>query len=525
MSGRKKNERGLFGIMKKKSVLFTFNPRKGDECSSDSDDSDYFPGRHSTDEDDVESFVEKQQLKVAKKRFKKAAASVPKQTAKRTRRETNSNVEIQGTYKGLLSRLPPEVLLKIFIYGAQSEGITNFLPRVSRVCKEWHETASDPSLLRHLDLSYWREVDENTNSRSVINFNKQRLDMLLSSRDLSHCHSLSLAGQAKLSVGHIKTMLTQTPSLVFLDLRGCQVNSDMLKKLPEMTPCLRRIDLSYLSPSSNSLSYASVEGLVKAFGSKLVELRLGGMVAIHTKVKPLLNAIISCCPLLEELDLSKPLNTGILSFQYEMDMGQLTRACPRLTELRLDGYSILDDNEETGPHSSAFPKLKIFSQSSYMCLQQEGEAFYRMFFKNELAELNISRTNLKPSMVGALSSKVMSVKRLNLSNMFWDLEHVNEIGSCMSSWFESLEILDLSGNKRESFNDEFNFFSQPGQCIRLQAINLSNSIVNSQNVLNIVRHCKSLKSIDLNACRELPRGCKRAFRKEEFPELIKLLSN
>ena len=526
MSGRKRNERGLFGIVKKKSVLFTFNPRKGEECSSDSDDSDYFPGRHSTDEEDVESFFEKQQLKVAKKRVKKAASSGPNQKRKKTRRDIKSNEENQDTSKGHPSRLPPEVLLKIFIYGVQLEGITQFLPRVSRVCKEWHDTASDPSLLKHLDLSFYGEVGDSTNQRRVINLTKQRLDMLLSSRNLSHCQSLNLSGQDKLSVSHIKTMLAQTPNLASLDLRGCQVNSDMLKKLPELNPFLQRIDLSYLFQSSNSLSYGSVEGLVTAFGSKLVELRLGGMVAINNKLEAMLKTIMLCCPLLEELDLSRPLNTSISAIQYVVDMGKLTRACPRLTEIRLDGYSILDETEETRPHSSAFPRLRIFSQSLHLCQQHEHSAFYRMFYKNELAELNISQTNLQPSKVGGVTSKVTSVKRLNLSNMLWSSEDVTEIGSCMSSWLDSIEILDLSGNKRESFNDELSFFSQPGQCAgaHLQAINLSNSVVNSQSVLNIVRHCKSLRAIDLTACRELPRGCKRAFRHEEFSELIKSLS-
>ena len=518
MSGRKRKERGIFGIVKKKSVLFSFNPRKGDECSSDSDDSDYYPGRQSTDEEDVETCIEREKLKVAKKKVKKAASLPQRQTSKRSRKELpNADAKTCATEGSTPRRLPPEVLLRVFLYGAQSEGITRFLPRVSRVCKEWHDTASDPSLLRHLDLSLLGEG---------INFTRQRLDLLLSTRDLSQCQTLNLAGQVKLSVTHIKIMLERIPRVASLDLRGCNVNPDMLKKLPELTPCLERIDLSCLSPSSYCLTFGSVEGLVRASGSKLVELRLGGMVAVSNKLQAILNAIITCCPLLEELDLSRPPSTSISLGCVHVDMGKLARACPRLTELRLDGRGIADEAEGAEPYSPAFPRLKIYSQSSHLNGVHDNPAFYRMFADSELSELNMSHTNLKPSKISRAESKVLSVKRLNLSNMLWARGQELQISSCMFSWFESIEILDLSSNKMDWFNEELSFFSLPEECARsrLRAINLSNSVVDNQTVINILKNCKSLQTIDLTACRELPRGCKRIFCQQEFSEVIKSLS-
>ncbi|GFS12951.1 F-box/LRR-repeat protein [Elysia marginata] len=525
MSGRRKTERGLFGIVKKKSVLFTFNPRQGDECSSDSDDSDYFPGRQSTDEDDVETFVEKQKLKVAKKRVKKASASAPQQRSKRSRRDINIKSDAENEDRpitsGPTSRLPPEILLKIFIYGAMSEGVTRFLPKVSLVCKEWHATASDPSILKHLDLSLVSESRDRC--ANVINLSKQRLTKLLSTRDLSQCQALTLAGQDKLSVNHIKSLLAQTPSLKSLDLRGCQVNSDMLKNLPEMCLHLERIDLSNLSPSSaTSLPYGSVEGLVKALGPKLVELRVGGITSILTKAESMLKAIINCCPFLEELDLSR-LPCKITNFhEQKVDLLELARRCPRLTELRLDGHHFV----HVGERPSSLQNLKIFSHSIQMFQPAERAIFYNIFSKNKLHELNISETRLKPSKIINCVSNVLSVKTLKLSNMAWDTEDVRELSDCMDSWHGSIETLDLSGNKRDCFNDEFFFFSQRELCATacLQFINLSNSVINSQNVINIVKHCKSLRAIDLTGCRELPRGYKRVFSHQEFSDLIKSLS-
>ncbi|GFO35365.1 F-box/lrr-repeat protein [Plakobranchus ocellatus] len=517
MSGRKRKERGLFGIVKSKSVLFTFRPREGEECSSDSEDSDYFPGRQSTDEDDVENFVQRKKLKAAKKKVKRTISSESKQL------HTRSSVKSGKTLQTI--RLPPEILLRVFIFGVQSEGITRFLPRVSRVCKEWHAVASDPALLKHLNLSEEGEGSSYIERRAGT-FTVQRLTKLLSSRDLSQCQVISLAGQTKLNAGHIKSVLSHTPRLASLDLRGCHVIADVVKKLPELTPCLERIDLSHLPAFAKNLCFWHIEKMVSTFGNRLVELRLGQMDLMVHRVDQLLKTIGLTCPLLEELDLSlsfRDISVSSISIASHVDMGELAKACPRLRELRLDRHNLVDQSGETQPYNPAFTNLKVYSQAVHIHNFDQHPVFYRMFSNNHLIELNLSRTNLFPSQVSG--SGVKSVRKLYLADMRPPFD-AGELGRCMSAWSESVETLDLSFNRLNWFSQELdNCFSQPGSwdSAALKMLNLSNSHVEANTVVSILRNCKSLQTIDLTACRELPRGCKRKFHQTEFKFLMKKL--
>ncbi|GFO35364.1 F-box/lrr-repeat protein 6-like [Plakobranchus ocellatus] len=510
MSGRKRKERGLFGIVKSKSVLFTFKPRVGEEYSSDSEDSDYFPGRQSTDEDNVE----RKKLKAAKKKAKRTISSDSKSS------HTRSSVRWGKTLQTI--RLPPEILLQVFIFGVQSEGITRFLPQVSRVCKEWHAVASDPALLKHLNLSV-EGGGSSTNRGRVSTLTIQRLKKLLSSRDLSQCQMISLAGQTKLKAGHIKSVLSHTPRLTSLNLRDCHVSSDILEKLPELTPCLERIDLSHLPTFGETLCFGHIEKIVSTFGNRLVELRLGRMPHMKNRVDQLLKTIGLCCPLLEELDLSLSfVDVLIVSRATYIDMGELAKACPRLKELRLNRHNLEDQSGKTQPYNPAFTNLKVYSQTEQIHDSNQHPVFYRMFSNNHLIELNLSHTNLFPSRVS--SSGVKSVRKLYLANMRWGESDAGELDRCMSAWSESLEILDLSLSMLDWFNQELHdCFLQPRHWASLNMLNLSYSRLEAKTVVCILRNCKSLETIDLTACRKLPRECQRDFHQTEFKCLMKTL--
>ncbi|KAI8779083.1 F-box/LRR-repeat protein 6-like [Biomphalaria glabrata] len=508
---KRRGGKGLFGLQKKKSILFTFQPREGEEYSSDSEDSDYVPGRHSSDEG------EELPLNQVKKRVRKENVKHNKvQSGKKLRNSARSSVE-QCTVSNddtMTVRLPDEILLRIFQFCVLNEGISKFLPRISRVCKDWNRLSHDPTLFEKLDLS-----------ASQLQLTKTLPKGLLEN-DLSLCKSLSLSGQTKLQNSIIESLLTSTPALVSLDVFNCPtIKPELVKRLPQLCPCLSHVDLSHSNDFNTSITISSIEVLITACGLRLVELRLARILAVKNNMKSLFKLLQDNCPNLEELDLRmNPRFPQAVSPHCYVDMVGFIKGCPKLKELRLDGVNICEKLETKKPYEPTLINLKTFSQSAVLCDTSVQPIFYLMFGPDcRLTELNISSSNLVPT---EIIDFVTEVESCYMADMKWKSVEVMILYECLSKWCTSLRVLDLSYNKLNEILDTGlgAYKLSNGVSYPLEVLNLSNTVVSSNVVIQMIKSCKGLVSIDLTACRELPRGTKRIFQKNEFRTLLKILS-
>lgn len=88
--------------------------------------------------------------------------------------------------------------------------------------------------------------------------------------------------------------------------------------------------------------------------------------------------------------------------------------------------------------------------------------------------------------------------------------------------------IDISLNKSATSIDECidSICEQSTDNIKLLNIDLHGSAITFESLQRLIVHCgNSLKSINLQSCRSLPRGMKRLFRNEEFQRLKNLISD
>ncbi|CAG5129281.1 unnamed protein product [Candidula unifasciata] len=512
------------------SVLFTFQPRPGDEMSSDSLDSDYYPGRESNDEDYEE--VKRARRKHIKSRKRKNVNSTKSPVSKRKRRNVKEDDVSTDKSDGVQLHLPPEVMLKIFQHGIDAVGYINFIPRVARVSKAWNRIASDPSMRKRLDFSTEQIVLVRKYQKCLANLLQQ---------DVSQCQYLSLHKQVHLGPSLVERALSLMPQLRTLDLTGCVVKADFVKELPQLCPHIQRLNLSsHYRYVQKKITLTSLESLIEGLGSKLLELKLTNVTAVQQCPSKVLKFVQENCPNMEVLDLGV---AGLEPHSHQIfitDMDGLACGCPRLRELFLDGFNILDNSSREKPcvHNFKslqrekpcvhnFKSLQVYSQSRHNHYGMDFPAFCGLFSSvGKLKTLNFSRSKHRPSLI---AQHIKEVEELYLQDMMWsDNEEEEEVICCIAAWSRSLKVLDLSYNKlNDSLLDEALYqFEKSGRLEEeypLEILNLSNSTVTVRGVIHVVRTCRNLKEINLSSCRELPRGSKREFGRSEFNSLVKSL--
>ncbi|KAH9498956.1 hypothetical protein Btru_004044 [Bulinus truncatus] len=511
---KRRQEKGLFGLPKKKSILFTFQPRAGEECSSDSEDSDYVPGRHSSDEDD--DFPRnkiKKSIQKEKSQQKNKVKSAKQQT--RSVRSSQEGGNVSDEVKTTMC-FPDEILIKIFKFCVYNEGIIKFLPRASRVCKAWHRLSHDPAVLQKIDFG---SAQCQPLTRSV--------QKVILQQNLSFCKVLILSGQTKVQSSFIESLLCNTPGIVSLDLFNCPtIRSECVKKIPQLCPGLTRIDLSNPSDFNTSLKFSSLELLITSCGPRLVELRLARILAVKTNIDSIFKLLWNNCPNLEELDMRmNPMYPEVQAVNCHLDIVGFINGCPKLKELCIDGVAISEKDQI--PFTSGLKNLKIFSQAAVQCL--DINPIFHLIFAPEtkLLELNISSSIYLPN---DITDRVTEVECLHMADIKWkynDASMSKVLSDCISKWRSSLKLLNLSNNKllHCALDNALGQFRDEQDCNLLEVLNLANTNVKSQTVQQVIKSCKKLKSIDLTSSRELPRGTKRIFYSSEFPQLLKMLTS
>ena len=59
---------------------------------------------------------------------------------------------------------------------------------------------------------------------------------------------------------------------------------------------------------------------------------------------------------------------------------------------------------------------------------------------------------------------------------------------------------------------------------KLKSINLSMTTIDENQILEIIKKCPNLEIFNIKDCQYAPRGWSHMVKKEEFPQLIKLLA-
>ncbi|XP_004837786.1 F-box/LRR-repeat protein 6 isoform X6 [Heterocephalus glaber] len=336
----------------------------------------------------------------------------------------------QGPDAGWGDRIPLEVLVEIFGLLVAADGPMPFLGRAARVCRRWHEAASQPAL--------WHTV-------------------------------------------------TLSPPLAGRAVKG---NVKAEKKL-----------------------LASLEWLMPNRFSQLQRLTL-----IHWKsqVHPVLKS--SCCPHLQVLEVSTSINHNNTPLQLPIEA--LQKGCPQLQVLRLLNLTWLPKPSGRGVAlGPGFPSLEELCLASSTCNFVSNEVLGRLLHGSPNLRLLDLRgcTRITPAGLHDLPCPELEQLHLGLYGVSDRLTLVKEGSSLLTQkWYHTLRELDLSGQgfSEKDLEQALAAFSgtPSGSHPALCSLNLRATRVTPNTVSTVVSSCPSLLYLNLESCRCLPRGLKRAYR-------------
>ncbi|XP_033105110.1 F-box/LRR-repeat protein 6-like [Anneissia japonica] len=528
-----KSERGILGYRKVpgKEILFSFAPRKGNECASDEEDSDYQPSddeeglsRNKDRKSALGKSKEKKQRNV-KQRKKQAKNKQKGEIMKRKRNMVIDSSQSESPSKRFQKEdasmpsksghqlwgqmLPIEILVRVFELGVRENGAVPFLCRVSRVCSLWREAASKPSLWHHIDLSFgWVKSIEQT------------LNILLENR-VSRLKILNLSLCAKLTDKEIKLVVDKCPLLESINLTACiKLTSLSISLLSSGCQHLKAVDLSGLN--IGAVAPAVLKQLVEQCGSRLEE-----FVIAKTQLRSfpmVLKALMTCCPNLKLLDLS---NCKFSSDFLMIPIEEFQAGCPSLEVLRLTGSKVRANqvSRRLKEESLGFPKLKELSVAVNITTTlnislgiTDGLLLRLLKTSSKLKHLDLRGcTHITADVLQKLSLD-------NLEQLFISQCSVSKyegIAVIVQKWMHSLIELDLSWNvfPGMSLDIAMKKLSSTPQKSNLRILNLSGTSITAQRVKSLLDGCPRLSCLDLSSCRGLPRGMKQQYEGERLANL------
>ncbi|XP_040350690.1 F-box/LRR-repeat protein 6 isoform X3 [Herpailurus yagouaroundi] len=339
----------------------------------------------------------------------------------------------QGPDPGWGDRIPLEILLQIFGLLVASDGPMPFLGRAARVCRRWHEAASQPALWHTVTLSP------------------------------------PLAGRLAKS--------------------GAKAEKKLL---------------------------ASLEWLMPNRFSQLQRLTL-----IHWKsqVHPVLKG--GCCPQLRVLEVSTGIDRNSTPLQLPVEA--LQKGCPHLQVLRLLNLMWLPKPSgrvvTPGP---GFPGLEELCLAGSSCNFVSNEALGRLLHDSPNLRLLDLRgcARITPGGLHDLPCQDLEQLHLGLYGTSDRLTLAKEGSHLLTQkWCHALRELDLSGqgfSEKDLERALAAFSVTPGASHpALCSLNLRGTRVTPSTVSSVISSCPGLLYLNLESCRCLPRGLKRAYRGQE----------
>ncbi|XP_072874619.1 F-box/LRR-repeat protein 6 isoform X3 [Chlorocebus sabaeus] len=363
-------------------------------------------------------------------------------------------------------RIPLEILVQIFGFLVAADGPMPFLGRAARVCRRWQEAASQPALWHTVTLSS------------------------------------PLAGRP--AKGRVKAEKKLLASLEWL--------------MPNRFSQLQRLTLihwkSQVHPVLKVESTAVVSFLEEA-GSRMRKLWL----TYSSQTTAILGALLgSCCPQLQVLEVSTGINRNSIPLQLPVEA--LQKGCPQLQVLRLLNLMWLPKPLGRGvAPGPGFPSLEELCLASSTCNFVSNEVLGRLLHGSPNLRLLDLRgcARITPAGLQDLPCGELEQLHLGLYGTSDRLTLAKEGSPLLTQkWCHTLRELDLSGqgfSEKDLEQALAAFLSTPeGSHPALCSLNLRGTRVTPSTVSSVISSCPGLLYLNLESCRCLPRGLKRAYR-------------
>ncbi|XP_059971875.1 F-box/LRR-repeat protein 6 isoform X3 [Mesoplodon densirostris] len=372
-------------------------------------------------------------------------------------------------------RIPLEILLQIFGLLVAADGPIPFLGRAARVCRRWHEAASQPALWHTLTLSpplTGRSAKSGTKTEKKL---LASLEWLMPSR-FSQLQRLTLIHWKSQVHPVLKLVSESCPRLTFLKLSDCHgVTPDTLTMLAKACPQLHSLDIQHSVVESTA-----VVSFLEEAGPRMRKLWL----TYGSQTTAVLGALL-VLRLLNLMWLPKP-------------AGRATTPGP------------------------GFPSLEELCLASSTCNFVSNEVLDRLLHGSPHLRLLDLRgcARITPAGLHDLPCQELEQLHLGLYGMSDRLTLAKE-GSLLltQKWCHTLQELDLSGqgfSEKDLEQALASFSGTPGGShLALCSLNLRGTRVTPSTVSSVISNCPGLLYLNLESCRCLPRGLKRAYRGPE----------
>ncbi|XP_006162535.1 F-box/LRR-repeat protein 6 [Tupaia chinensis] len=391
--------------------------------------------------------------------------------------------------------------------------------RAARVCRRWHEAASQPALWHTVTLSpplAGRPVKDGVKAEKKL---LASLEWLVPSR-FSQLQRLTLIHWKSQVHSVLKLVSESCPRLTFLKLSDCHgVTSDTLVMLAQACRLLHSLDLQHSMVESTA-----VVSFLEEAGPRVRRLWL----TYSSQTAGILGALLgSCCPQLQVLEVSTGIHRNSTPLQVPVEA--LQKGCPQLQVLCILGlasrccFAWLPKPSGRGvPPGPGFPSLEELCLASSSCNFVSNEVLGRLLHSSPSLRLLDLRgcARITPAGLHWLPCQELEQLHLGLYGMSERLTLAKEGSPLLTrKWCHTLRELDLSGqgfSERDLEEALAAFAVTPGDWRpALHSLNLRGTRVTASSVSSMISSCPGLLYLNLESCRCLPRGLKRAYRGPE----------
>nr|XP_528267.1 F-box/LRR-repeat protein 6 isoform X1 [Pan troglodytes] len=416
----------------------------------------------------------------------------------------------EGPDAGWGDRIPLEILVQIFGLLVAADGPMPFLGRAARVCRRWQEAASQPALWHTVTLSsplVGRPAKGGVKAEKKL---LASLEWLMPNR-FSQLQRLTLIHWKSQVHPVLKLVGECCPRLTFLKLSGCHgVTADALVMLAKACCQLHSLDLQHSMVESTA-----VVSFLKEAGSRMRKFWL----TYSSQTTAILGALLgSCCPQLQVLEVSTGINRNSIPLQLPVEA--LQKGCPQLQVLRLLNLMWLPKPLGRGvAPGPGFPSLEELCLASSTCNFVSNEVLGRLLHGSPNLRLLDLRgcARITPAGLQDLPCRELEQLHLGLYGTSDRLTLAKEGSPFLTQkWCHTLRELDLSGqgfSEKDLEQALAAFLSTPGGSHpALCSLNLRGTRVTPSTVSSVISSCPGLLYLNLESCRCLPRGLKRAYR-------------